>query len=116
MLILINAHLLGLLLYSAMPERSKRKQQLEMAREAKQQQRSEDSQGEAQDSTLHSSAVLEDLDASSVLVAIDTSALFEDINESMSDDEEEYDPEVQQYDENFSIESHAKEWAEMLGT
>ena len=76
--------------------------------------KSEDSQGKAQDSTLHSSAVWEDLDASSVL-AIDTSALLEDINKSMSEDEEEYDPEVEQYDEKFSIKSHAKEWAETLG-
>ena len=52
-------------LYSAMPGRSKRRQQLEVARKAKQQKKSEHSQGKAQDSTLHSSAVLEDLDESS---------------------------------------------------
>ena len=85
-----------------------------MAREEKQQKKSEESQGKAQDSTLHSSTVWEDLDASNVL-AIDTSALLEDLNKSMSEDEEEYDPEVEQYDEKFSIKSHAKEWAEKLG-
>ena len=47
--------------------------------------RPEDCQGKAQDSTLLSSAILEDLDESGVLT-IDTSVLLEDINESMSED------------------------------
>ena len=33
------------------------------------------------------------------LLLILENTLFEDLNESMSEDEEEYDPEVQQYDE-----------------
>ena len=53
-------------------EEVKENSNLKWLGKAKQQKITEDSQGNAQDSTLHSNAVLEDLDESSVF-AIDTS-------------------------------------------
>ncbi len=61
---------------------------------------------------------MEDLDESIVL-AIDTSALLEDINESVFKDEEEYDPDVPQYDKKNSLlkampKNGQKRWGKMI--
>ena len=79
-----------------MPYTSKRKRQLQDVRKTKVQKRGESSKEESRVSSLELGTLLENL---------------EDYD---TEQDEKYDPETEEFDEESSIQTHAREWADSL--
>ena len=80
-----------------MPYTSQRKRQLQDARKTKVQKRGESSKEESQASS-----------------SLESSTLLENLEDYDTEQDEEYDPETEEFDEESSIQTHAHEWADSL--